>query len=214
MYGILMLLTFIVFAGSIAIICAISIDDNKKHLWQLLLFIPIIWASFLFEQTGSIINYDDVAKNSDKKWHIVYENNINADVTITSGDMTLNPKKIITKGDKEKFLKSDDPFLVSLFSVNDSNEYNADVTITATNKQDSTSKEAKLTKDNFIEKWPKGKKSNKSKGRITKIEYRSTPVTLKWFGMSVQQTSYPEARITVEYGATGNESTKQLFGEE
>lgn len=214
MYGILMLLTFIVFAGSIAIICAISIDDNKKHLWRLLLFIPIIWASFLFEQTGSIINYDDVAKNSDEKWHVVYENNINADVTITSGDMTLNPKKLITKGDKEKFLKSDDPFLVSLFSVNDSNEYNADVTITATNKQDSTSKEAKLTKDNFIEKWPKGKKSNKSKGRITKIEYRSTPVTLKWFGMSVQQTSYPEARITVEYGATGDESTKQLFGEE
>lgn len=214
MYGILMLLTFIVFAGNIAIICAISIDDNKKHLWRLLLFIPIIWASFLFEQTGSIINYDDVAKNSDEKWHVVYENNINADVTITSGDMTLNPKKLITKGDKEKFLKSDDPFLVSLFSVNDSNEYNADVTITATNKQDSTSKEAKLTKDNFIEKWPKGKKSNKSKGRITKIEYRSTPVTLKWFGMSVQQTSYPEARITVEYGATGDESTKQLFGEE
>ena len=214
MYGILMLLTFIVFAGSIAIICAISIDDNKKHLWRLLLFIPIIWASFLFEQTGSIINYDDVAKNSDEKWHVVYENNINADVTITSGDMTLNPKKLITKGDKEKFLKSDDPFLVSLFSVNDSNEYNADVTITATNKQDSTSKEAKLTKDNFIEKWPKGKKSNKSKGRITKIEYRSTPVTLKWFEMSVQQTSYPEARITVEYGATGDESTKQLFGEE
>lgn len=214
MYGILMLLTFIVFAGSIAIICAISIDDNKKHLWRLLLFIPIIWASFLFEQTGSIINYDDVAKNSDEKWHVVYENNINVDVTITSGDMTLNPKKLITKGDKEKFLKSNDPFLVSLFSVNDSNEYNADVTITATNKQDSTSKEAKLTKDNFIEKWPKGKKSNKSKGRITKIEYRSTPVTLKWFGMSVQQTSYPEARITVEYGATGDESTKQLFGEE
>lgn len=214
MYGILMLLTFIAFAGSIAIICAISIDDNKKHLWRLLLFIPIIWASFLFEQTGSIISYDDVAKNSDEKWHVVYENNINADVTITSGDMTLNPKKLITKGDKEKFLKSDDPFLVSLFSVNDSNEYNADVTITATNKQDSTSKEAKLTKDNFIEKWPKGKKSNKSKGRITKIEYRSTPVTLKWFGLKVQQTAYNEARITVEYGATDDQSTKQLFGDE
>lgn len=66
MYGILMLLTFIVFAGSVAIICAISIDDNKKHLWRLLLFIPIIWASFLFEQTGSIMNYDDVAKTQTK----------------------------------------------------------------------------------------------------------------------------------------------------
>lgn len=213
MYGILMLLTFIAFAGSIAIICAISIDDNKKHLWRLLLFIPIIWTSFLFEQTGSIINYNDIAKNSDEKWHVVYENNINADVTVTSGDITLNPKKLITKGDKEKFLKSDESFLVSLFSVNDSNEYSTEVTITATNKNDSTSKKANLTNDNFIEKSPKGAHRN-SKGRITKIEYRSTPVTLKWFGMSVQQTSYPEARITVEYGATGDESTKQLFGED
>lgn len=214
MYGILMLLTFIVFAGSIAIICAISIDDNKKHLWRLLLFIPIIWASFLFEQTGSIINYDDVAKNLDEKWHVVYENNINADVTITSGDMTLNPKKVITKGDKEKFLKSDESFLVSLFSSDDSNEYSAEVTITATNKNDSTSKEAKLTKDNFIEKLPKDKKPDNSKGRIVKIEYRSTPVTLKWFGLKVQQTSYNEARITVEYGAADDQSTKQLFGED
>ena len=214
MYGILMLLTFIVFAGSIAIICAISIDDNKKHLWRLLLFIPIIWASFLFEQTGSIINYDDVAKNSDEKWHVVYENNINADVTITSGDMTLNPKKLITKGDKEKFFSSNDTLMGTLLGTNDPNDARADVTITATNKNDSTSKNAILTKNNFIEKWPKGVNHNKSKGRITKIEYRSTPVTLKWFGMSVQQTSYPEARITVEYGATGDESTKQLFGED
>lgn len=214
MYGILMLLTFIVFAGSIAIICAISIDDNKKHLWRLLLFIPIIWASFLFEQTGSIINYDDVAKNSDEKWHVVYENNINADVTVTLGDMTLNPKKLIAKGDTEKFFSSNETLMDTLLGTNDPNDACADVTITATNKQDSTSKEAILTKDNFIEKWPKGKKSNKSKGQITKIEYRSTPVTLKWFGMKVQQTSYPETRITVEYGATGDESTKQLFGED
>lgn len=214
MYGILMLLTFIVFAGSIAIICAISIDDNKKHLWRLLLFIPIIWTSFLFEQTGSIMNYDDVAKNSDEKWHVVYENNINADVTITSGDMTLNPKKLITKGDKEKFFSSNDTLMGTLLGTNDPNDARADVTITATNKNDSTSKDATLTKDNFIEKWTKGVNHNKSKGRITKIEYRSTPITLKWFGIPVQKTSYNEARITVEYGATGDESTKQLFDED
>ena len=216
MYGILMLLTSIAFAGSIIIICSISFDKDKqgkKHPWRLLWFIPLIWIGTVFNNTGSIINYDDVAKNSDEKWHVVYENNINADVTVISGDMTLNPKKLITKDDKEKFLKSDESFLVSLFSSDDSNEYSAEVTITATNKQDSTSKEANLTNDNFIEKSPKGAHRN-SKGRITKIEYRSTPVTLKWFGMSVQQTSYPEARITVEYGATGDESTKQLFGED
>lgn len=217
MYGILMLLTLGTFACVATVIIERSLDcdeQDKRHPWRLLWFIPLICIALIFERTGCIPDYEEVAKHSDEQWHTVYENNINADVNVTSGDMTLNPKKLITKGDKEKFLKSDEPLLVSLFSSDDSNEYSTEVTITATNKNDSTSKEAKLTNDNFIEKSPKGKKPDKSKGRITKIEYRSTPVTLKWFGMSVQQTSYPEARITVEYGATGDESTKQLFGEE
>lgn len=217
MYGILILLTAVAFAGSIIIIYSISFDKDKqgkKHPWRLLLFIPVIWTGTVFNNTGSIINYDDVAKNSDEKWHTVYKNNINADVTITSGDMTLNPKKLITKSDKEKFLRSDDPLLIDLFSGDDPNGHRAEVTITATNKNDSTSKDAVLTEENFIERRPKGKEHDKSKGLITKIEYRSTPVTLKWFGLTVQQTSYDEARITVEYGATDDKSTAQLFGED
>ena len=91
---------------------------------------------------------------------------------------------------------------------------NRTVTITATNKHDSTSKEAKLTQENFIEKWPKGTNPDKSNGHITKIEYRSTPFTLKWFGITVEKKSYEEARITVEYEGTNDPSTKQLFGEE
>lgn len=62
----------------------------------------------------------------------------------------------------------------TLLGTNDPNDARADVTITATNKNDSTSKDATLTKDNFIEKWPKSANHNKSKGPITKIEYRST----------------------------------------
>lgn len=50
-------------------------------------------------------------------------------------------------------------------------------------------------------------------GLITKIEYRKTPITLKWFGFPVEKTSYEEARITIEYDSTGEPSTKQLFGE-
>lgn len=217
MYGILMLLTLIAFIaiGDVIIVTSFEKDKHgKKHPWRLLWSISLIVVIFIFDKTGSFTNYKEVAKHLDKKWYVVYENNINADVTVTSGDMTLNPKKLITKGDKEKFLKSDESFLVSLFSSDDSNEYSADVAITATNKNDSTSKEAKLTEDNFIEKWPNGKKPDKSKGRIAKIEYRSTPITLKWFGIPVQKTSYNEARITVEYGATDDESTAQLFGDE
>lgn len=216
MYNILMLLTLITFAFITALICGLSLGDdkhNKKHPFRLLWLIPLILITILFERTGSIPDYNKIVKHSTEKWYTVYTNNINADVTITTSDMTLNPKKLITKDDKEKLFASEQNWFYELITPSD-DKNDADVTITATNKTDSTSKEAILTKDNFIEKWPKGVNHNKSKGRITKIEYRSTPVTLKWFGMSVQQTSYPEARITVEYGATGDESTKQLFGED
>ena len=211
-----MLLTLITFAFITALICGLSRGDdkhNKKHPFRLLWLIPLILIAILFERTGSIPDYNKIAKHSTEKWHTVYTNNINADVTITTGDMTLNPKKLITKDNKEKLFASEQNWFYELITPSD-DKNDEDVTITATNKTDSTSKEAILTKDNFIEKWPKGVNHNKSKGRITKIEYRSTPITLKWFGIPVQKTSYNEARITVEYGATGDESTAQLFDED
>lgn len=211
-----MLLTLITFAFITALICGLSLGDdkhNKKHPFRLLWLIPLILIAILFERTGSIPDYNKIAKHSTEKWHTVYTNNINADVTITTGNMTLNPKKLITKDDKEKLFASEQNWFYELITPSD-DKNDADVTITATNKTDSTSKDATLTKDNFIEKWPKGVNHNTSKGRITKIEYRSTPITLKWFGIPVQKTSYNEARITVEYGAIGDESTAQLFGED
>ncbi len=217
MYGILMLLTLIAFIaiGDVIIVTSFEKDKHgKKHPWRLLWFISLIVTLFIFDKTGSFTNYKEVAKHLDKKWYVVYENNINADVTVTTGAVTLNPRKLITKGDTEKLFSSDETLMDTLLGVNDPNDTRADITITATNKNDSTSKNATLTKDNFIEKWPKSVNHNTSKGRITKIEYRSTPITLKWFGIPVQKTSYNEARITVEYGATGDESTAQLFGED
>lgn len=214
-YTVLILLTLLASVAAMGAIYITSFEKDthgKRHPWRALLFIPVIWIGIVFGDT-SIINYDDIAKHSTEKWYIVYTNNINADVTVTTDDMTLKPKKLIRKGDKEQLFKPDENWLYQLFEPSDDKNY-IEVTITATNKQDSTSKEAILTKDNFIEKWPKGVNHNKSKGRITKIEYRSTPITLKWFGIPVQKTSYNEARITVEYGATGDESTKQLFGED
>lgn len=214
-YTVLILLTLLASVAAMGAIYIASFEKDKhgkKHPWRALLFIPVIWIGIIFGDT-SIINYDDIAKHSTEKWYTVYTNNINADVTVTADDMTLNPKKLITKDDKKKLFNPDRGFFYSLVTPSNDDD-DRDVTITATNKQDSTSKNAILTKDNFIEKWPKGVNHNKSKGRITKIEYRSTPITLKWFGIPVQKTSYNEARITVEYGATGDESTKQLFGED
>lgn len=181
-------------------------DDIEAHPWQLLWLIPLIGILFVSAKTSSCPDYDEIAKTSTEKWHTIYTNNINANVTVTADNITLNPKKPVTSGDKEKLFTASDliPFNLS----------NRTVTITATNKHDSTSKEAKLTQENFIEKWPKGTNPDKSNGHITKIEYRSTPFTLKWFGITVEKKSYEEARITVEYEGTNDPSTKQLFGEE
>lgn len=216
MYIILMLLTLGTFVFIIALICGLSLGDDehdKKHPLRLLWFIPLILIAILFERTGSIPDYDKIAKHSTEKWYTVYENNINAEVTVSNDNVTLNPKKLIHKSDKEKLFTSEQNWFYELITPSD-DKNNANVTITATNKNDSTSKNAILTADNFIEKRPKGKKHDKTKGRITKIEYRSTPVTLKWFGLNIQQTSYNEARITVEYGATDDKSTAQLFGDD
>lgn len=215
LYTVLILLTLLASVATMGAIYIASFEKDKhgkRHPWRALLFIPVIWIGIVFGDTSDI-NYDNIAKHSTEKWYTVYTNNINADVTVTSSDMTLNPKKLITKDDKKKLFNPDRGFFYSLVTPSDDDD-DRDVTITATNKQDSTSKNAVLTKNNFIEKRPKGEKSDNSKGRIVKIEYRSTPVTLKWFGLKVQQTSYDEARITVEYGVTGDESTAQLFGED
>lgn len=216
MYNIIMLLTLGTFAFVIALICGLSLGDDdhdKKHPLRLLWLIPLILIAILFERTGSIPDYDKIAKHSTEKWHTVYENNINAEVMVSNDNVTLNPKKLIRKNDKEKLFTSKQNWFYELITPSD-DKNDANVTITATNKNDSTSKNAILTADNFIEKWPKGVNHNKSKGRITKIEYRSTPITLKWFGLNIQQTSYNEARITVEYGATDDKSTAQLFGDD
>ena len=179
-------------------------DDIEGRPWQLLWLIPLVGILFVSAKTSSCPDYDEIAKTSTEKWHTVYTNSINANVTVTADNITLNPKKPVTSGDKEKLFTASDhiPFNLS----------NRTVTITATNKHDSTSKEAKLTQENFIEKWPKDTNPDKTNGRITKIEYRSTPFALKWFGLTVEKKSYDEARITVEYNSTNDPSTKQLFG--
>lgn len=215
MYTALVLATWVALALSAIFIIAnsLGIDENTNlekddgenvRPWGLLWLIPLLGVVFLFAKTSRSPDLDEIAKTSTEKWHTIYTNNINADVTVKTDDITLNPKKPITRNDKEKLFTIGNFIQLNLSSNT--------VTITATNKNDSTSKEATLTEDNFIEKWPKGTNPDKSNGRITKIEYRSTPFTLKWFGLTVEKKSYDEARITVEYDGTGDSSTKQLFG--
>lgn len=124
----------------------LEIENNEIEMrpWRFLWFIPLLGILILFAKTSNNPDFDEIAKTSTEKWHTIYTNNINANVTVTADNITLNPKKPVTSGDKEKMFTADD--LIPL------NLSNRTVTITATNKRDSTSKEAKLTQENFIEK--------------------------------------------------------------
>ena len=150
---------------------------------------------FVFAKTTTTIlsNTTDV-KQSKQPWRVIYKNDINADIKIEPAGPyinTITPKDTISEEDINRYMPD------MSFPWNNKNE--AAINITAKNDVDETTKTVTLPKNNIIETWPKGMKPNKSKGRITKIEYRSTPVTRKWFGISIDKVDYEEIRITIEY---------------
>ena len=164
----------------------------------------------VFAKTTTIVlsKTSDV-KQSEQPWRVIYKNNINADVKIEPAGPyinTITPKDTISEEDINRYMPD--------FSVPWTNKNEAVVKITAKNDVDETTKTVTLPKDNIIETWPKGMKPNKSKGHIIKIEYRSTPVTRKWFNIPVDKIDYEEIRVTIEYEGQKDPSTKQLFGED
>ena len=113
MHATLVLATWVVIALSAIFIIAIGagIDENtnlekdngeKVRPWGWLWLIPLLGVLFLFAKTSSCPDLDQIAKTSTEKWHTVYTNNVNADVTVTTDNITLNPNKPVTKKDKEK----------------------------------------------------------------------------------------------------------------
>lgn len=215
MYTSLVVITMFVIA--VLVIVAITapgwVDgtNNKKCLVALSLFASALLVLITFVKTTTAVSSktNDV-KQSKQPWHVIYKNNINANIKIESSsgwEIPITPKDTVSKKSFNRFMPGP-----TFFDDDPSNE--ADVNITATNDVDSTTKSVTLAKDNIIETWPKGMKPNKSKGHITKIEYRSTPVTLKWFTIPVGKTDYKEIRITIEYEGQKDPSTKQLFGED
>lgn len=165
---------------------------------------------FAFAKTTTIVlsKTPDV-KQSKQPWRTIYKNDINADVKIEpagSYKNTITPNDTISEEDINRYMPD--------YSFPWTNKNEAAVEITAKNDVDSTTKTVTLPKDNIIETWPKGMKPNKSKGHIIKIEYRSTPVTRKWFTIPVDKIDYKEIRVTIEYEGQKDPSTKQLFGED
>lgn len=201
----------ILLTASAILIPEVTNETEKKQVSiSLSLLVSAILLSFVFAKTTTtVLSKTPDAKQSKQPWLVIYKNNINADIKIEPTsyyDDTITPKNTVSKKDFDQFMP-DIPF-----PWNNVNETSVD--ITAKNDVDSTTKTVTLSKDNIIETWPKGMKPNKSKGRITKIEYRSTPVTQKWFNIPVDKTDYQEIRITIEYEGQNNPSTKQLFGED
>lgn len=218
MYTVLVGLTcFVMFILAIGVFT--PYDTTDRHTKKEILIKTIISLSFpastillwfVFAKTTTIVlsKTSDV-KQSEQPWRVIYKNDINADVKIEPAgpyENTITPKDTISEEDINRYMPD-----IS-FPWNNKNE--ATVNITAKNDVDSTTKTVTLPKDNIIETWPKGMKPNKSKGHITKIEYRSTPVTRKWFNIPVDKTDYEEIRITVEYEGQKDPSTKQLFGDD
>lgn len=193
---------------------AIDEPTKKEILIEILISLSFLASTilllFVFAKTTTIVlsKTPDV-KQSKQPWRTIYKNDINADVKIEPAGPyknTITPKDTISEEDINRYMPD--------YSFPWTNENEAAVEITAKNNVDETTKKVTLPKDNIIETWSKGMKPNKSKGHITKIEYRSTPVTRKWFTIPVDKTNYEEIRITIEYEGQKEPSTTQLFGED
>ena len=215
--GITCFIIFILAIGAISTIVPFDEDyrpTRKEILIQTLIalsfLVSAILLSIVFAKTTTVVLSEtpDV-KQSKQPWHIIYKNDIHADVKIEpTGPYinTITPKDTISEDNINRYMPD------MSFPWNNENE--AAVNITVKNDVDETTKTVTLSKSNIVETWPKGMKPNKSKGHITKIEYRSTPVTQKWFNTPVDKVNYEEIRITIEYEGQKDPSTKQLFGDE
>lgn len=218
MYALLTGLTcFIIVLLAIGVFTPIDAIDEptkKEMLIEILISLSFLASTilllFVFAKTTTmILSKTPDVKESKQPWRTIYKNDINADVKIEPAGPyknTITPKDTISEEDIKRYMPD------YSFPWTDKNE--ASVDITAKNDVDETTKRVILPKSNIIETWPKGMKPNKSKGHITKIEYRSTPVTRKWFTIPVDKTDYKEIRITIEYEGQKEPSTTQLFGED
>lgn len=218
MYALLIGITcFIIFILAVSAIAPFNTTDEltkKEILIKILISLSFITSAMTllvaFITTTTTILSDTLnVKQSKQPWHVIYKNDINADVKIEPAGPyknTITPKDTISEEDINRYMPD--------YSFPWTNKNEAAVEITAKNDVDETTKKVTLPKSNIIETWPKGMKPNKSKGHITKIEYRSTPVTRKWFTIPVDKTDYKEIRITIEYEGQKDPSTAQLFGED
>lgn len=187
-----------------------KLTKNEQRTCRMFTVCAILVGIFLMT-SATTVGMRELSLSSKKAWHTIYENDIGAHVTIKQKSSAWKTNEIdvtkpVEQSDIETLYR---PFL--FFEMD-----TATLKITASNNRDTTTREAEMPKENLIEKWPKGTKPDKKTGRIVKVEYRTIEHPLKWFGITVDKESIPEARVTIEYDALQEPkepSTKTLFGE-
>ena len=208
MYGLLMTTTSAVSAVIILLgILSLLFRDEKPSVSDVIVTmfivssISVIILSVCGATSTRSSEIKEVLSKSNIEWHTVYKNDIDASIKIYQdsiiGERVLDPEKKVTSKEINQFFSD--------------RKDTSEAAIVATNAIDSTRKAVIMSKKNIVEKWPKGMKPDRSAGKITKIEYRSTVAHLKWFTMNVEDREIAEIRITVEYAGTGSTSTKELF---
>lgn len=130
---------------------AIDKPTKKEILIEILISLSFLASTILlttvFAKTTTIVlsKTPDV-KQSKQPWHVIYKNNINADVKIEQAGPyinTITPKDTISKEDINRYMPD--------YSFPWVNKDEAAVEITAKNDVDETTKKVTLPKSNIIE---------------------------------------------------------------
>lgn len=145
-----------------------------------------------------------------KSWQTLYRNDIKANITLKNGHyITMTPNDITSRADVNKLLTSFT--LVNLLSDRDEPKSPATITVVAKNDTGTATREATLSPEDIIEKWPKDQHPNRNKGKVVSIKYQPATTTDKLLGLSIGTRSTPKLQITIEYEGTKVIPPEKLF---
>lgn len=145
-----------------------------------------------------------------KSWQTLYRNDIKANITLKNGHyITMTPNDITSRADVNKLLTSFT--LVNLLSDRDEPKSPATITVVAKNDTGTATREATLSPEDIIEKWPKDQHPNRNKGKVVSIKYQPATTTDKLLGLSIGTRSTPKLQITIEYEGTKVVPPENLF---
>ena len=190
--------------GIYAFFTGMGLTAKNKHAGHGVMFLSIAFI-VLHIMTAS-------TTTETKSWQTLYRNDIKANITLKNGRyITMTPNDITSRADVNKLLTSFT--LVNLLSDRDDPKSPATITVKAENDTGTATREATLSPEDVIEKWPKGQNPNRNKGKVTSIKYQPATTTDKLLGLSIGTRPTPKLQITIEYEGTEAVPPEKLFEE-